>query len=173
MQVEFAVQKISMLVCDLDGVFTDGGLYYDAQGGISKRFHVQDGLGVKLAQAAGLQIAVITGLESEAVRLRIQELGVEEYHAGKLQKSLLLADICSRHNLESEQLAYLGDDWVDAQVMSKVGLPMAVCNAQPEILEMAAWVSSIPGGQGAVREAVRFILQVQGKWQGLWAQWMY
>jgi 3-deoxy-D-manno-octulosonate 8-phosphate phosphatase (KDO 8-P phosphatase) len=172
MSAEAAARAIQMLICDVDGVFTDGGLYYDAQGKISKRFHVQDGLGVKLAQAAGLQVAVITGLESEAVKLRFQELGVQEYHAGQLGKLPALQDICRRHNLESMQLAYLGDDWVDAQIMGRVGLPMAVCNAQPEILNIAAWISSSSGGHGAVREAIRFILQAQGKWQGLWSKWV-
>ncbi|MFP4213187.1 MAG: KdsC family phosphatase [Desulfohalobiaceae bacterium] len=171
MSAEYAARAVGMLICDVDGVFTDGGLYYDTRGSISKRFNVQDGLGVKLAQAAGLQVAVISGLESEAVRLRIQELGVQEYHAGQVGKLDLLQDICRRHDLEPQELAYLGDDWVDAGIMRKVGLPMAVCNAQPEILEIAVWISRICGGHGAVRDAVRFILQAQGKWQGLWTKW--
>ncbi|MFO8032901.1 MAG: HAD hydrolase family protein [Desulfohalobiaceae bacterium] len=172
MSAEVAAWAVKMLICDVDGVFTDGGLYYDAWGKISKRFHVQDGLGVKLAQTAGLPVAVITGLESEAVKLRFQELGVQEYHAGKLGKLQTLQDICQRHDLDPLQLAYLGDDWVDAQIMGRVGLPMAVCNAQPEILGISAWISSLAGGQGAVREAIRFILQAQGKWQGLWSNWV-
>lgn len=172
MSAEAAALEIQMLICDVDGVFTDGGLYYDVQGKVSKRFHVQDGLGVKLAQAGGLQVAVITGLESEAVKLRFQELGVQEYHAGQLGKLQALQDICRRHDLKFLQLAYLGDDWVDAQIMGLVGLPMAVCNAQPEILNIAAWISSSSGGHGAVREAIRFILQAQGKWQVLWSKWV-
>ncbi|MFP4391323.1 MAG: KdsC family phosphatase [Desulfohalobiaceae bacterium] len=172
MSAEIAALAIKMLICDVDGVFTDGGLYYGVQGGISKRFHVQDGLGVKLAQSAGLEVAVITGLESEAVKVRVQELGVQEYHSGKLGKMQALLDICRRYELKSCELAYLGDDWVDAQVMGYVGLPMAVCNAQPEILGIAAWISRVPGGHGAVREAIRFILQAQDKWQGLWSKWV-
>ncbi len=171
MSAEQAAQKVKMLICDVDGVFTDGGLHYDDYGGISKRFNVQDGVGVKLAQAAGLHLAVITGLDSEAVRLRFLELEVQEYHAGKIRKLDIMQDICERYALEPGHLAYLGDDWVDAEIMSRVGLPMAVSNAQPEILQLADWVSRKSGGQGAVREAVRYILQMQGKWQGLWSKW--
>lgn len=163
MNAEDLARKVRMLVCDVDGVFTDGGLYYDDSGRISKRFHVQDGLGVKVAQQAGLEVGVITGLESEAVRLRMLELGVGEYHAGMKNKVQLLDDICKRKGLSPDQTAYLGDDWVDLGPLSLVGLPMAVANAQPEVKACAAWVSTVSGGHGAVREAIRFILQAQGK----------
>ncbi|MFW6415751.1 MAG: phenylphosphate carboxylase subunit delta, partial [Thermodesulfobacteriota bacterium] len=82
MSPEEAAKNVRILLCDVDGVFTDGGLYYDSEGRVVKRFHVQDGLGVKLAQAANLEVGVLTGLESEAVRKRIGELGIKEYHAG-------------------------------------------------------------------------------------------
>jgi len=171
MQAEERARKVRVLVCDVDGVLTDGGLYYDDVGRISKRFHVQDGFGIKLAQGAGLEVAVITGLESEAVRMRILELGISEYHAGKKDKVELLLDICSRNDLQPESLAYLADDWVDAGALQQVGLPMAVKNAQPEIKRLAAWVSEACGGDGAVREAIRFILGSQGKLDELWKRW--
>ncbi len=162
---------VRLLVLDVDGVLTDGGLYYDAEGNVSKRFNVQDGLGIKVAQAAGLEIAVITGLESKAVEKRVRELGVEEYHAGHLAKAPLLEGMRRARGLEWSQLAYLGDDWVDAGPLGLVGLPMAVANAQPEILDLAAWVSVRPGGHGAVREAVRFILDARGDLEAQWALW--
>lgn len=171
MLAEYLARNVRMLICDVDGVFTDGGLYYDESGRISKRFHVQDGFGVKLAQAMDLEVAVITGLESEAVRLRILELGIREYHSGHRKKQAVLEDICERNQLEYAQVAYLGDDWVDAIPMSLVHLPMAVANAQPEIRHMAAWVSSRPGGNGAVRDAIRFILQAQGNLEHAWQLW--
>lgn len=163
--------SIRLLILDVDGVLTDGGLYYDHQGNVVKRFHVQDGLGIKLAQAAGLEVAVITGLDHPAVEKRVRELGIREYHAGRIRKDELLADMCRRLDLTPEQAAYLGDDWVDAGIMRRVGLAMAVANAQPEILELAHWVSSKSGGQGAVREAIRFLLGCQGKQDGLWQRW--
>ncbi len=172
MSAESLAQRTKILVCDVDGVFTDGGLYYDEQGHISKRFDVQDGLGIKLAQACGLELAVITGLESEAVRLRFLELGVREYHAGQKEKINLIYEICKRYELDLEQVAYLGDDWIDAVPMKYVGLPMAVNNAQPEIKELAYWVSQSVGGHGAVREAIRFILNSQEKMKTVWQQWM-
>ncbi len=164
-------KKVRVLVLDVDGVLTDGGLYYDSEGNVSKRFNVQDGLGIKLAQAADLEIAVITGLKSAAVEKRVRELGIDEFHAGHLEKVPLLDKIRSARGLEFDQMAYLGDDWVDAGPMDVVGLPMAVANAQPEILEMAQWISSNNGGHGAVREAIRFILSAQGKLEGAWEAW--
>lgn len=162
---------IRLLVLDVDGVLTDGGLYYDHKGNVTKRFHVQDGLGIKLAQSAGLEVAVITGLDHPAVEKRVRELGIREYHAGKIHKGELLSAMCARLNLAPEQAAYLGDDWVDATIMQRVGLAMAVANAQPEILALAHWVTTRSGGQGAVREAVRFLLHCQGKLNGLWQRW--
>jgi 3-deoxy-D-manno-octulosonate 8-phosphate phosphatase (KDO 8-P phosphatase) len=162
----------ALIVSDVDGVMTDGGLYYDAQGGVSKRFHVQDGLGVKLAQAAGLEVAVITGLESEAVRTRIRELGIGEYHSGGWHKGELVSRIASERRVDLGKVVYVGDDWVDAPAMNIVGLPVAVQNAQPEIKRIAAMVTDTPGGQGALREVIMAALAAQGKLEALWRRWM-
>jgi len=124
---------VKLLILDVDGVLTDGGLYYDHEGNVTKRFNVQDGLGIKIAQSFGLDIAVITGLKHGAVEKRVRELGITEYHAGHVDKVPLMDAIRGRLNLERSAVAYLGDDWVDAGVMGAVGLPMAVSNAQPEI----------------------------------------
>ncbi|GAB6176631.1 HAD-IIIA family hydrolase [Desulfobaculum senezii] len=164
-------KNVRVLVLDVDGVLTDGGLYYDASGHVSKRFNVQDGLGVKLAQGAGLVVAVITGLKSKAVEKRVRELGIKDYYAGHTAKIPLLQKICDTHGVTMDEVAYLGDDWVDAGPLANVGLPMAVANAQPEIHDMAVWVSECRGGNGAVRDAIRFILDAQGKLDILWAEW--
>ncbi len=163
--------KVEMLVLDVDGVLTDGGLYYDASGQVMKRFHVQDGLGVKMAQEAGLKLAVISGLDSPAVARRVSELGIEDYHGGHTDKPPLLDSIRGKHGLEYAQMAYLGDDWVDVAVMKLVGLPLAVANARPEILDLAAWVTERPGGHGAARDAIDFILQARGLSEALWKRW--
>ncbi len=165
-------KNIKMLVLDVDGVLTDGGLYYDLQGQVMKRFNVQDGLGIKLAQQAGLKIAVISGLKSKAVEKRLDELGVFDYFTGYTQKIPKLLELVEKNGLTLSEVAYLGDDWVDAAPMLKVGLPMAVANAVPEIKEIALWTSSRPGGQGAVREAVSFLLKAQNKLEKLWQEWV-
>lgn len=163
--------KIELLVLDVDGVLTDGGLYYDPEGNVTKRFDVQDGLGIKIGQSAGLKFAVITGLNHGSVESRVKELGIEEYHAGHLRKVPLLQGIAKRLKLEMDQIAYIGDDWVDAAPMGLVGLPIAVPNAQPEILEIAEWVTHAQGGHGAVREAIHFILKARGLNDEMWRRW--
>ncbi|MFW5487391.1 MAG: KdsC family phosphatase [Desulfovibrio sp.] len=172
MNVKARAESIRLLVLDVDGVLTDGGLYYMPDGSTAKRFNVQDGLGIKVAQAAGLELAVITGLDNECVARRVAELGIREYHPGHRVKGPVLNDICSRLGISLEQVAYVGDDWVDAGPMQLVGLPMAVVNAQPEILDMASWVSRARGGDGAVREAIRFLLQCQDKLDSQWGEWL-
>ncbi|EFI33615.1 3-deoxy-D-manno-octulosonate 8-phosphate phosphatase, YrbI family [Desulfonatronospira thiodismutans ASO3-1] len=167
-----AAQKVKLLVLDADGVLTDGGLYYDPDGRIIKRFNVQDGLGLKLAMAAGLEVAVITGLNSGAVETRVKELGINDYFSGSTHKMPFIRQLSREKNLLFSQMAYLGDDWVDAGPMQCVGLPMAVANAQPEIRKLAAWTSTQRGGHGAVRQAVRFILQAQGRLEQEWRKWV-
>lgn len=156
-------KDVALLVLDVDGVMTDGGLYVDGRGDIAKRFHAHDGLGIKAAQMVGLQVAVISGLDSPAVAARIKELGIGEYHPGHHHKIPILKGILERLQFSPQQVAYLGDDWVDAGPMGLVGLPMAVADAQPEILDLALWVSERPGGHGAVREALRFLLLASGR----------
>ena len=171
MLVEVRAKKIKLLVLDCDGVLTDGGLYYDHLGNISKRFNVQDGLGIKTAQAAGIEVAVVSGLNHGSVEARVTELGIAEYHAGHVHKPDVVRGICDRLDATLEETAYLGDDWVDLAPMQIVGLPMAVANAQPEVLGIAKWISRQPGGHGAVREAIRFLLLCQGKLEAACARW--
>lgn len=170
-QLKAQGRRVKLLILDVDGVLTDGGLYYDHEGRVSKRFNVQDGLGIKIAQRSGLEVAVITGLNHKAVETRVRELGIAEYHAGHVDKIPLMEQIRGRLGIEASQIAYLGDDWVDAGVMGAVGLPMAVANAQPEILTLAKWISTKPGGHGAVREAIMFLLRCRGDYDAAWEKW--
>jgi 3-deoxy-D-manno-octulosonate 8-phosphate phosphatase (KDO 8-P phosphatase) len=171
MSVNEAAKKVRMVILDVDGVLTDGGLYYDAEGNVIKRFNVQDGLGIKLAQSAGIEFAVITGLNSTAVEERVKGLGIRHYFSGHHRKIPILEELRERTGVDFPEMAYIGDDWVDAGPLSLVGLPVAVANAQPEIREMAALVTSASGGNGAVREALRIILDAQGRLESLWADW--
>ena len=163
--------RIRMLVIDVDGVLTDGGLYYDDKGRITKRFNVQDGLGIKLAQAAGLQLAVMTGLSSPAVQARISELGITRYYHGFKNKVPIIEQMARDEGISLKEMAYIGDDWVDAGPLLRVGLPMTVPNAQPEIKQIAGWISQSPGGHGAVREAIVLILRAQGRLEKQWEKW--
>jgi len=172
MSAEERAKLIKMIILDTDGVLTDGGLFYDDKGRVSKRFDIHDGMGIKLAQAAGLEVAVITGLDSNAVKSRLKELGVTEYYPGHREKLPILEELRQKHGLDYKQIAFMGDDWVDASVMARVGLPMTVSDAQPEIEALALWTSKKPGGHGAVREAIRFILKSQGKLERLWRRWL-
>jgi 3-deoxy-D-manno-octulosonate 8-phosphate phosphatase (KDO 8-P phosphatase) len=172
MNAERLARDVRLMVLDVDGVLTDGGLYYDESGCVMKRFNVQDGLAIKMAPQAGLEFAVITGLDSPAVRRRVTELGITHYHPGHHRKAPVLRRISEETGIPFAHMAYVGDDWVDAAPMSLVGLPIAVPNARPEILRLAAWTTGAMGGQGAVREAIDFVLRAQGKLEDMWQGWL-
>ena len=169
--VEALAAKIRLLVLDVDGVLTDGGLYYDANGLAMKRFHVLDGIGIRLAKEAGIEIAVISGMDTPCVVKRLEVLGVTEYHGGYDNKRTVLDQIRQKRHLEWDEIAYLGDDWVDLSPMGAVGLPVAVANAMPEVKDVARHVTSKEGGNGAVRELVDFLLTCQGRREEILAKW--
>lgn len=164
-------KPVKLLVLDVDGVLTDNAVIHDGAGAGLKRFGIQDGLGLKLLQHSGIDTAVISGLGNVQAQQRMRELGVREFHGGYLKKLPVLEQILAGKGLDFPQVAYMGDDWLDGPVMSRVGLPMAPGDAQPEILRLAAWVSRRPGGCGAVREGVRFLLMAQGKLDSQWRHW--
>ena len=164
-------EKIRMLVLDVDGVLTDGGLYYDPEGRELKRFHAQDGLGVKMLLRLGFQVGVITGLKSMAVAARIHKLGIEDYAEGIDQKLPVLDGMRLKYGLSWSELAYVGDDWIDLTAFSKVGLPIAVANAQPEVKAHARYITQAEGGNGAVREVARLLLTAQNKIDQALAHW--
>jgi 3-deoxy-D-manno-octulosonate 8-phosphate phosphatase (KDO 8-P phosphatase) len=155
-------RKIRLLVLDVDGVLTDGGLYYGEDGLLMKRFNVQDGLGIKMAQAVGLEIGVITGLNQAPVENRVRELGIKFYYAGHHHKLPLFEEICEKAGVDPSEAAFMGDDWIDLAVMKRAGLALCVPNAVPEVAEAADWMSTCKGGEGAVREAISFIIEARG-----------
>lgn len=171
--VEALAREIRLLVLDVDGVMTDGGLYYDASGLVMKRFHVHDGIGIRLAKGVGIEVAVISGMDVPCVVSRLRELGITEYYGGHDNKATILDGIRKRLNLEWKHIAYLGDDWVDMAPMSKVGLPVAVANALPDVKEMARLVLKREGGNGAVRELIDFLLTCQGKRDAMLEAWKH
>lgn len=164
-------KDIKLLVLDVDGVLTDGGLYYGDDGMAMKRFNVQDGFGIKLAQAAGLEIGVITGLNQKPVEARVTELGIRHYIAGKHDKAPLFREVCAKVGVDPSEAAFMGDDWIDIGAMKAAGLALAVPNGLPEVIDAADWVATRTGGHGAVREAIDFILDARGLKEQAWRQW--
>jgi 3-deoxy-D-manno-octulosonate 8-phosphate phosphatase (KDO 8-P phosphatase) len=165
-------RKIRLLVLDVDGVLTDGGLYYDANGLAMKRFHVHDGFGIKLAQSVGIEVGVITGLDQPPVAARVRELGITHYSPGNHDKLPHFLDMCQKAGVQPSEAAFMGDDWIDLTVMRAAGLAMAVPDAMPEVLAAAHWVSTCKGGHGAVREAVSFIMRARGLEDDALKQWI-
>ena len=166
-------RAVRLMVLDVDGVLTDNGVWHGGAGNSPgfKRFGIQDGLGIKFLMQAGIEVAVVSGLGNAHAEKRLKELGVREFHGGHLRKLPVVEKIMAGRGLSFGQIAYMGDDWLDASVMARAGLPMAPGDAQPEILRLAAWISRHRGGSGAVREAVRFLLMARGALNSLWRQW--
>ncbi|MCH5277084.1 MAG: phenylphosphate carboxylase subunit delta [Desulfovibrionaceae bacterium] len=156
-----AAARVRFLVLDVDGVCTDGRLYFDASGTASKAFYARDGIGIKTALRAGLGIGIITGRDDPCVRARMTQLGVTEYHPGHEAKLPVLDEIRRRLGLGFDQMAYMGDDWIDLDPLRTVGMPLAVADAAPDVRDEALYVTAAPGGRGAVREAVEFLLNAR------------
>ena len=147
-----ALAAIRLLVLDVDGVMTDGRLHYDAQGREAKVFHVHDGHGIKQAMRAGIEIAVISGRRSAAVKARLAELGIEHVRLGQETKSRAFTDLTTRLDIPPEACACMGDDEPDLPIMQAAGIGIAVANAHPTVRGQADWQTALGGGQGAVRE---------------------
>ncbi len=160
---QIAAQKIRLLVLDVDGVLTDGSIYYSNNGDELKAFNIQDGLGIKLLQAAGIEVAIITGRNSSLLSRRTTELSIGSVIQGREDKLTALNELLADKAYELDEIAYMGDDLPDLAVIRRVGLGMTVANASPTIAEHSRWQSSREGGRGAVREAAEFILKAQNK----------
>ena len=163
---------IRLVVLDVDGVLTDGGVYVGARPGQEpielKRFDIQDGLGVKMLRWAGIEVAIVSGRVSEATVWRAEELGIDECHQDPGAKKLpVVQKLLDDRGLGWEEAAMVGDDLADLPVLERVALPVAVSNAVPEVHAVARWTTEAPGGRGAVREFARELLMVRGEWDRL------
>ena len=154
---------IELVVFDVDGVFTDGRLYYGAEGETLKVFHVHDGQGIKRLLKAGVQVAVISGRDSAAVSRRMQELGVAHLFQGDEDKLPIFDRLLKKLGLDAKQVACVGDDLPDLPLLQRAGLAIAVANAQPVVLVKAQMVTRARGGEGAVREVCDLILDARGQ----------
>ena len=156
-------EKIRMLVLDVDGVLTDGRLYFDNAGNEMKAFNTRDGLGIRALQRCGIEIAVITGRKSKIVSQRMAQLDVQHVYQGRVDKLNAFTHLLEATSFDAEQVCYAGDDWIDLPVLLRAGLAVSVADADELVKERVHWVTQRNGGEGAVREICNLILAAQGK----------
>lgn len=155
-------QRVRIAIFDVDGVLTDGTLYYSDTGAEIKAFHVRDGQGMKMLQASGVQTAIITSRRSQAVALRARDLGIELLHQGVTDKLATCRTLLAHLSLETAAAAYIGDDLVDLTVMKLCGLAATVPEAPIAVRRHAHYVTAARGGHGAAREWCELIMHAQG-----------
>ena len=159
--------QVTLLLVDVDGVLTEGGVTWTNEGIEQKTFHIRDGLGIRLWQRAGGRTGIVTGRASRVVQLRAEELGIGIVKQGVEDKLETTAAILAECGVPWEQTAFVGDDLPDLAVMMRCGVGVAVANACPEVIEAAAIVTRLPGGQGAVREVIEQLLKARGSWEAI------
>jgi YrbI family 3-deoxy-D-manno-octulosonate 8-phosphate phosphatase len=165
MELEPKCRSIELILADVDGVLTDGRVEFDNQGIETKRFHVRDGLGIKLWQKAGNRFGILTQRSSQIVKMRASELGVAIVRQGSADKLATLREIQAELDLADERVCYIGDDLPDLPILCAVGLGVAVADAAAEVRQSADFVTQLPGGAGAVRETIEMILKAQRRWE--------
>ena len=165
-------KNIKLLVLDVDGVMTNGGLTIGDDGQEYKTFHAHDGLGMKLLKASGVEMAIITGRTSNVVKKRAESTGVAHFYQGAEDKLAAFNDLVSKSGLQANQCAFMGDDVVDLPPMLKCGLALAVPDSPTLVLNYAHYVTTKAGGHGAVREVCELIMQAQGTFDAQMAQFL-
>jgi 3-deoxy-D-manno-octulosonate 8-phosphate phosphatase (KDO 8-P phosphatase) len=163
---------VEWLLFDVDGVFTDGRMFYGPQGEQWKRFDVRDGLGLKLAQKAGLKVGILSGRTSEALRFRAVELGMDALIMDRSDKKPAFEELLATYNTTAERVAYMGDDLLDLPVLLRCGLAFAPADAVAEVRERVHKVLLRPGGYGVVREMCEFVLRARGEWDRVIAPYL-
>jgi 3-deoxy-D-manno-octulosonate 8-phosphate phosphatase (KDO 8-P phosphatase) len=156
--------RVKLMIFDVDGVLTDGGLHYGMEGEIIKRFHVQDGLGIRLLQDFGVQTALITARQSPIVLRRATDLGIQHVQQGVHDKAEAFEHLLEKTGLSETDCGYAGDDLIDLPVMTRVAFAASVPNAHPEVISRAHFVSQSYGGGGAVRNICDFIMRANGSY---------
>lgn len=167
MKLDERCRAIRLILSDVDGVQTDGGVVLDNQGIETKTFHIRDGFGIKLWMRAGYRFGLVTSRNSHIVQVRANELGIDIVRQGVAEKLSAVRQITEDLNLAMENVCYLGDDLPDLPVIRAVGLGVAVADAAEEVRQGADYTTSVPGGRGAVRETVELVLKNQRRWDDL------
>lgn len=151
-------RKIKLLILDVDGVLTDSRIIYDSQGSEYKIFNVQDGYGIELVKKRGVKVAIVSGRSSSIIDKRAHELCIEDVYQGVNDKITILKELLIKYKLDPKEICAIGDDILDLGLMKRVGFPIAVKNARPEIKKISRYITNARGGEGAVREVVDMIL---------------
>jgi 3-deoxy-D-manno-octulosonate 8-phosphate phosphatase (KDO 8-P phosphatase) len=159
--------KIRLVIFDVDGVLTDGRLYFDAAGQEYKGFHARDGLGIKLLRRTGVETAVISGRTSASVAQRMDSLGVTHIYQGYQNKLEAFEELLRVADVAPEQVAHVGDDLLDLPVLRRVGLAVAVADAHACIRPYVHWITPRPGGAGAARDVCDLLMEAQGTLPGV------
>ncbi|OLB54823.1 MAG: HAD family hydrolase [Nitrospirae bacterium 13_2_20CM_2_62_8] len=157
------LQRLRLFATDVDGVLTDAGMYYSESGEELKKFNTRDGMGIKLLQRAGLITALITMEETKLVTRRAEKLAIPEVHQGARDKLAVMREMVARHGLTLQQVAYIGDDVNDLEVLNAVGFSAAPADALPAVRNAVDYVCRQKGGEGAVREVADLILEAKSK----------
>lgn len=170
-EIDRRLARVQLLLLDVDGVLTDGGVTWNNQGIESKTFHIRDGLGLKLWQRTGCRAGIVTGRASHVVQLRATELGIGIVRQGVEDKLATTEAILSEAGVSWEETAFIGDDLPDLAVITKCGVGVAVADACAEVRAAAAIVTQLPGGAGAVREVIERLLRARGSWDSIVARY--
>ena len=165
--MEDKLRKIKAFVFDVDGVLTDGGILATPEGDLLRVFDSKDSFALRMAYMKGYHVGIITGGVSESIKLRFRTCGVpmDNIYLDSRAKIEDLEDFCSRHNLTADQVMYFGDDLPDIPVMLECGCGVSPCDAVPEALAAADYVTTRPGGKGCAREMIEMVLKLHGKWE--------
>ena len=164
--------KIKLLLLDVDGVLTDGTIVYTHSGTEMKSFNTKDGFGIRILQESGVEVGLVTARVSEAVRRRAQDLKLAHVFQGVWDKGDALAMIMSETGLSFDEIAYMGDDWLDLPILTRAGFALTVADAVPEVKAVAHYVTRRSGGRGAVREACDLIIEARGGYEALLQKYM-
>ena len=165
-------RSIKLVIFDVDGVLTDGSLFLGDDGQEYKAFNSKDGLGMKLLQASGVEIGIITARTSKVVEHRMHSLDIKHVYQGRLDKAAAFDELLSKLGLEHSQVAYVGDDVIDLPVMRKAGLAIAVQDAHPLAKQHSHWQTPHNGGRGAARDVCELIMEAQGTLQAQWDRFL-
>ncbi len=157
-------RPIKLILSDVDGIMTDGSITIDNMGVETKTFHVRDGLGIKLWQRSGFQFGLITARNSQVVKLRAAELGIELVRQGATEKLPVARQIFEQLDIDPSEVAYIGDDLQDLPVLWEVGLPVTVSDGVEEVKQASHWLLNASGGSGALRELCERLLRAKGIW---------